>query len=273
MTHFSIITPSYNNGHYIGECMESVAAQSGVTFEHMVFDAESTDNTMEALASYPHAQVVREADKGMCDGINKGFDRCKGEWVMWLNSDDRLVPGALEAVYKFAGLHPEADVIYGCWNFIDEDGEFIRKMTLFPFKRRMLHYLGCYIGSTATFIRKSTVIDAGERLNTNFRYVMDGEFYARLAAKKYRFTYLPRVLADFRLHGNNLSMRNYGKLGVDACLNLQKQFSETRAYRRAYGMSFFKDENLNNIVDGLFYLFYRVWKPVLKFIYRQRKVS
>jgi glycosyltransferase involved in cell wall biosynthesis len=270
MINFSIVTPSYNYGKFIGDCMASVAQQEGVTFEHLVFDANSSDNTLDILKNYPHATVVSESDRGMCDAINKGFDRSKGEWVMWLNADDRLHPGALQAVKKFAESHPEADVIYGCWNFINEEGRFKRKMTLFPFQRQMLHYLGCYIGSTATFYRKSSVIDSGERLNLNFRYVMDGEFYARLASKGFRYSYLPKAIADFRLHGNNLSMRNYGVKSADACLTLQKQFAETRAYRRAYGKPFFGDENLNALVDSIFYIIFRCIKPILKLAYRLR---
>lgn len=268
MIQISIITPSFNYGRFIGDCMSSVAAQKGVTYEHLVFDGGSTDDTLEVLSGFPHAQVVSEPDRGMCDAINKGFDRCNGEWVMWLNSDDRLHPGALAAVVEYADAHPEADVIYGCWNFIDEGGNFIRRMTLFPFQRQMLHYLGCYIGSTAAFYRRSKVIGKGERLSLEFRYVMDGEFYARLAAKGLRFNYLPRVLADFRLHGNNLSLRNYGTMDAEACLRLQKQFAETRAYRRAYAGAFFKDENLNALVDSLFYLFFRGLKPLLKLLHR-----
>jgi glycosyltransferase involved in cell wall biosynthesis len=270
MIQFSVITPSFNYGRFIGDCLASVAAQGAIEIEHLVFDAGSTDNTLEVLARHPHAQVVSEPDRGMCDGINKGFDRCQGEWVMWLNADDRLHPGALAAVLEFANNHPEADVIYGCWNFIDEKGEFIRTMTLFPFQQQMLLYLGCYIGSTAAFYRRRTVIDKGERLSLDFHYVMDGEFYARLAAKGYKFAYLPHVLADFRLHGNNLSLRNYGVQDAEACLKLQKQFAETRAYRRAYGRAFFRDENLNALVDSLFYLAFRGLKPLLKLLHRHK---
>ena len=52
---FSIVTASYNYGHYIGECLESVATQKGVTFEHLVMDAVSKDNTAEVTARFPHA--------------------------------------------------------------------------------------------------------------------------------------------------------------------------------------------------------------------------
>jgi glycosyltransferase involved in cell wall biosynthesis len=62
MINFSIVTPSYNYAKFIGDCLASVAQQEGVTFEHLVFDAKSTDNTLEILSHYPHAEVVSESD-------------------------------------------------------------------------------------------------------------------------------------------------------------------------------------------------------------------
>lgn len=263
---FTIVTPSYNYGQYIGDCLRSVALQDGVTVEHLIMDAGSGDDTAEVVKDFPHASFFQEPDKGMSDGINKGFLRAKGKWVMWLNADDRLKPGALKAVKESAEENPNADVIYGCWNFISGDGTFQRRMTLFPYSQGMMLYLGCYIGSTSTFFRKSRVIDEGHLLNVNFRYVMDGEYYARLGAIGMKFVYLPRVLADFRLHGDNLSKRNLEGSDVNAWLRLQRQYAETRAFRRTYGRIMFADENLNTLVDSLFFIFYRVLKLVLKLL-------
>jgi glycosyltransferase involved in cell wall biosynthesis len=264
---FTVVTASYNYGRFIGDCLGSVAGQGGVTVEHLVFDGGSTDATAEVLSRFPGVSAVTGPDRGMCDAINQGFRAARGEWVMWLNADDRLLPGALAAVKEFAARHPEADVIYGCWNFIGEDGGFQRRMTLFPYLQDMMLYMGCYIGSTATFFRRRTVTAEGHLLNESFRYVMDGEYYARLGSLGKRFAYFPKVLADFRLHGENLSFRNHGARGVDDWLKLQKQFAESRAYRRAYGRTWFADENLNAILDSVLYLFFRALKPLLKRLY------
>ena len=261
---FSIITASYNYGHYIGECLESVVSQKGVTFEHLIMDAGSTDNTAKVVARYPHAQFFQEPDKGMSDAINKGFSRATGEWVIWLNADDRLKPGALEAVKEFAEKHPEADVIYGCWNFVNVDGRFIRKMTVFPFDRGMIANHGCYIASTATFFRRKTTIDKGHLLNIAFRAVMDCEYFCRLSAAGKRFEYLPKVLADFRLHDQSISQRNLSKNDIDGVLAHQNQLAESRAIRRVYGVKLFKDEMLNGIVEGVLYHLYRVKKGILR---------
>jgi glycosyltransferase involved in cell wall biosynthesis len=265
---FTIVTPSYNYGRFISECLQSVASQEGVSFEHLVMDAGSTDDTAAVVAQYPHAQFFQEPDKGMTDGINKGFRRAQGKWVMWLNADDRLLSRALAAVKECAEQHPQADVIYGCWNFVDEHGKYIRKMTVFPFDRGMIANHGCYIASTATFFRRTTTIDEGHLLNIAFRSVMDGEYFARLSALGKRFEYLPRVLADFRLHDASISQRNLGKEDIDSVLYHQKQLAESRAIRRVYGVKLFKDEMLNGIVEGVLYHVYRVKKALLRLLSR-----
>lgn len=67
--------------------------QEGVTFEHIIQDAGSTDGTLDILHSYPHLKLHVEKDSGMSEGINRGFRKARGKWVMWLNTDDRLLPG------------------------------------------------------------------------------------------------------------------------------------------------------------------------------------
>ena len=267
---FTIITPSYDYGHFISKCLESVASQEDVILEHLVMDAGSTDNTTTIVANYPHATLYQEPDEGMSDGINKGFKKARGEWVMWLNADDRLLPGALAAVKEFATINTCADVIYGCWNFVDQDGKHQRRMTVFPFVRSMLPNHGCYIASTATFFRKRTTIDEGNLLNKEFKYVMDGEYFCRLAYNGKRFVYLPKVLADFRLHGDSLSQKYLNKRNVNGVLEYQKQVAESRTIRRIYGIKLFKDEMLNSIVDGILFHAYRLLKGLFRLIYRHK---
>lgn len=269
---FTIVTASYNYGHYIGECLRSVAAQQGVTFEHLVMDAGSKDDTATVVAGFPHATFFQEPDRGMTDGINKGFRKAAGEWVMWLNADDRLKPGALLAIKEFAAQHPEADVIYGGWDFIDGAGRFLRRMSLLPFDRRILIQHGCYIGSTACFYRRLTTIAEGHLLDVDFGFCMDGEYYARLAHLGKRFVYLPQILADFRLHEESISQRSIGKQDLKNLLRIQRQAAEPRALRRFYGVRLFRDEALNNVVDGILYHVYRLKKGLLRAWYaRQTK--
>jgi len=261
---FTIITASYNYGRFIGECLGSVASQEGVTLEHLVMDACSKDNTAEVVASFPHARFFREPDKGMTDGINKGFRKAQGKWVMWLNADDRLKSGALAAVKAFAEQHPEADVIHGGWDYVDGDGKFTRRMPAIPFDFRILVQQGCYIGSTACFYRRETTIAEGHLLDDDFGYCMDGEYYARLAHLGKHFVHFPKILADFRIHGESISQSSLGKTDMKNVLRMQRQAAEPRALRRMYGIKPFKDENLSLVVDGILYHVFRLKKGILQ---------
>lgn len=270
MPKFTVITPSFNYGHYIEECLQSVAAQEGVTFEHLVMDAGSSDATEDVVRKFPHASFIQEPDEGMSDGINKGFLKAKGEWVMWLNADDRLRPGALKDVLDFARRQIDADVIFGCWNFMDASGQITRRMTVFPFDRAMLANHGCYIASTSTFYRRATTIDQGHLLNIKFRSVMDGEYFCRLAREGKKFSYLPRVLADFRLHDESISQRNLGKKDINGVLAYQHQLAESRTIRRIYGVKLFRDEMMNGIVEGVLFHVYRYKKGILRCLHARR---
>ena len=265
---FTIVTASYNYGHYIRECLESVAGQEGVTIEHLIFDGGSTDDTAEIVAEFPHATFVQEPDKGMTDAINKGFAKASGRWVMWLNTDDRLKSGALKAVLNFSKNKDDADVIYGGWNFIDKEGRFIRAMTIFPFQKSMMCYLGCYIGSTSTFFRNETVISKGLYLNDDYRIVMDGEFYCRLSSLGKRFVYMHALLADFRMHGMNLSLKNKECANASEYLTLEKQYAESVAIRRAYGWHKVTKVPWAWFIDGLLFGSFLLIKFVYKRIYR-----
>ncbi|MEO1858124.1 MAG: glycosyltransferase family 2 protein [Rubritalea sp.] len=261
---FTIVTASYNYVGFIREMLDSVISQEGVTFEHIIYDAGSTDGTLDVIREYDHIQLTVEQDKGMSDAINKGFKAAKGKWVMWLNTDDRLKLGALAAVKAFAEKQPEADVIYGAWDFIDGEGNFQRTMEVFPFQKLMLAQYGCYIGSTSAFYRRETVLDEGHILNDRFKCVMDGEYYNRLASLGKKFVHMPVVLADFRMHGENLSQKNLNKTDIDGMLNKQLQYAESIAIRRVYGITLSKDFFLNGVVDFFLYNMFRFLKWPLK---------
>ncbi len=264
--HFTIITPSLNYGRFLPDCLESVAAQEGVTLEHLVIDGGSTDDSAEVAARFPHAMWTQEADKGMSDAINKGFDRAKGVWVIWLNADDRLKPGVLAKMLPLLE-NSRADVVYGDFNFVGETGVFQRRVKAPGWSRFVHVHHHCFVGSTAAFYRKATVIDEGLRLREDFRYVMDGEFYARLDSLGKKFEHVPVIVADFRMHGGNASQRHLGNTrDMEVILAAERQHVESRAIRRMYGVTLFEDPYLNGLVDGALWIAARGWKVVKKVV-------
>lgn len=202
----SVVTPSLNSAQFLEDAILGVALQQGVTTEHIVVDALSTDATPEVLRRHPQVQWTSEPDQGQSDAINKGFLRAKGDLVGWLNADDYYLPGSLEAVARTAHDHPEADVIFGDCVFVDSGGRIARSKVEHRFDFKLLLYFGCHIPSTSTFFRRR-VIEQGLLLSCDYSVNMDFEYFIRLAHSGYSFHYLPRFLAAFRWHNNNVSLR------------------------------------------------------------------
>lgn len=221
---FSIITPSFNQGRFIADCIESVMAQIGEGFdvEHIVTDAESTDETRDVLKKYPHLNWVSEPDQGMSDGINKGFLKATGDWLMWLNCDDYLQPGALARVADFISNHPHTDVVHGDCIFVQEDKTPIRRKYDTPVDKWDLLFVGCVIPSTSSFYRRE-IIDAGHLLDVNYKNCMDREFYLRLITQGYKFSYFPEPLAKFRWYEESTTMKNWQRM-IDESLQCRRTY-------------------------------------------------
>lgn len=223
---FSIITPSFNQGRFLTDCIESVLSQVGLEFEHIVTDAGSTDETLEVLKRYPHLQWTSEPDGGMSDGINKGFQRATGDWVMWLNCDDYLLPGALQKVAAHATAHPDADVIHGDCVYVKEDKTRLRRKLDTPVDEWDFLFVGCCIPSTSTFYRAG-IIKQNHLLDINYRNCMDWEYYLRLIRLGYRFSYLAEALASFRWYEDSTTQKHWQRM-IDEGLRCQREHIEKR---------------------------------------------
>jgi hypothetical protein len=104
----SIVTPSLNQGRFLKRTIQSVLNQSYPHIEYFVVDGGSTDNSLEILESFGERfSWVSEPDRGQSDAINKGFERSKGEIRAYLNSDDILLPHAVEKVVAHFIKHPD----------------------------------------------------------------------------------------------------------------------------------------------------------------------
>jgi glycosyltransferase involved in cell wall biosynthesis len=256
---FSVVTPSFNQGRFLSDCLQSVAEQrsTDTQVEHIVVDACSTDESKALLESRNDVLWTSEADEGQTDAINKGFRRAKGDWLMWLNADDYLLPGALEKVRVYTLAHPGADVIFGDCLFVDEAGRTLRERREGAFDFWMLLFYGCYIPSTATFFRRD-LIDRGLLLDPQFKNCMDTDYFLRLALAGARFEHIPELLAAFRWHDSNISTKfaerrkverlqiqrqtlrakGLGGLGHPVFIQLLSRFYQAkRSLRRAFGFT------------------------------------
>ena len=202
----TVVTPSFNQGQFISEAIESVVAQDYSNAEHRIIDGGSNDETLNILQhgtatpEWNHVKWNSEPDSGQSAALNKGFRLATGEIIGWLNSDDRYRPGCFEAIAQAFAANPEVDVLYGDYTLINEAGGIIKTCKEIEFNRFVLNYHRVlYIPTTTTFCRRR-IFTEQNWLNEDLQYAMDAEFFIRLAAAGYTFKHIPTLMADFRLH-------------------------------------------------------------------------
>lgn len=198
----SIITPSYNQARFLEATIQSVLAQDYPNIEYILIDGGSTDGSLEIIQKYANrlAYWVSERDQGQTDAINKGFNRARGEIFAWLNSDDTYQPGAVRQAVEFLQGNPTVGLVYGDANLIDESGQVIGS---FParqtdYKRLLTGYV--HIPQQTMFFRAELWKQVGP-LDPTFFFAMDYDLWVRIA-KISTLHYLPRLWANFRLHGS-----------------------------------------------------------------------
>lgn len=202
----TIVTPSFNQVDFLEETIRSVLAQSYPRLEYLIVDGGSSDGSIEIIQKYAHklAGWVSEPDHGQTDAINKGFGLAHGEILAWLNSDDTYQPQAVAEAVEYLQEHPEAGMVYGDANLVDATGRVIGR---FPARQTDYHRLrGGYvhIPQQAAFFRASLWRQVGP-LDPTFFFAMDYDLWVRLA-KVSTLRYVPRLWANFRLHGGGKSV-------------------------------------------------------------------
>ncbi len=207
----SVVTPSFNQGQFIGRCLESIRNQKGkYSIEHIVLDNCSTDSTVSILDEYKKSslpeniRIIVEPDEGQTAAINKGFSLASGDIVCWLNTDEWYYEGALAKVADYFAAHPEVDVVFGNCSFVDTTGKVLKEKREYFYSESMLLYYGCFIPSCSTFVRR-TVIDKGVVLDPQFRVTMDFDWYVRIAKSGFVFVFLKENIAAFTWHETNIS--------------------------------------------------------------------
>jgi glycosyltransferase involved in cell wall biosynthesis len=207
---FSIATPTRNALSLLKRCVGSVRGQKGISYEHLIQDAVSTDGTREWLREQAGAGFVSERDGGMYDAINRAWARSRGRILSWLNSDEQYLPGTLDYVAKAFEDDPSADVIWGNVIIVDAQGKPIALRREIPFRSTYVKNNFLYVLSCAAFFRRS-LFDQGQLLfEAQYRFSGDMDMMLRLARSGAVIRHVPKYLSLFGNDGGNLSNDSTG---------------------------------------------------------------
>ncbi len=244
----TIVTPSYNQGAFIRDTIESVLAQDYPHIEHLIVDGGSTDETSGVVAEYSDRLTwLSEKDRGQSDAINKGFRRAKGDVVCWLNSDDVLMPRAVSTAVEAFQRGPDLGAVYGDGYLIDAAGSVLGEFPKAgPPNLWKLIYFSDYILQPTVFLRRRALEEVGY-LDESLHWGMDWDLFIRFG-KGSAMKYIPELLASQRQYDETKTasggltrfrelvgiMRRHGKkryppaffcYGIDTCFNIVRRRS------------------------------------------------
>lgn len=196
----SIIIPSFNQGKFIRETIESCLSQDYRPIEILVMDGGSKDETVTVLKSFdaPELQWISEPDRGVVDAANKGMAQAKGEILTIQSSDDVFLPGAISTAVEYLLKQPELGIVYGDVELIDQHSKLIGKDIQGEFD--FSDYLGRlqYIPQPGTCFTRTAMLATGQ-WRDNVSYAADADFWIRIAAK-FQVKKINSLIARYRYH-------------------------------------------------------------------------
>lgn len=201
MTLVSIVTPSFGQAPFLEETIRSVLDQDHPHVEYAVVDGGSTDGSVDIIRRYAErlSWWVTEPDRGQTHAIQKGWVRARGSVLAYLNSDDVYLPGAVRRAVEAFESDPDAVVVFGNCELVDERTGAVRLLDAGPVDLAGLLTRRRLIPQPAAFVRADAVRVIGGP-DESLHYAMDFDLWVRLLARgPARFVGGP-PLARYRWH-------------------------------------------------------------------------
>jgi glycosyltransferase involved in cell wall biosynthesis len=238
----SIVTPSFNQARYLEATIRSVLDQGYPDLEYIVIDGGSTDGSVDIIRRYADrlSYWVSEPDAGQSAAVGKGFRHATGEVLGWLNSDDILLPHALETVGKAFADARGVGLIYGARRVIDEDGRVIGSYRPPSLLHKYYFAFGQWIPQECAFWRRE-LFDRAGGIDESMFFALDLSLFIRMW-KVGRFKRIDAELGAFRTHPESKSSKHGDVM-----------YSEAEKLRRRHGIPHFQSRIVNRLGQRLIY--------------------
>lgn len=234
----SVIIPCYNHARYLGDAIDSVLAQGQRSLEIIVVDDGSQDDTAQVATSYSEVQYIHQTNQGLSAARNTGWQQSSGEFLVFLDADDRLLPGALEAGLRCFQQNKGCAFVSGHFRYIKADGTFLHEYPqLYVENNHYQAFLqGNYIGMHAAVMYRRIALEASGGFDSTLKACEDYDLYLRIS-RQYPVACHRQVITEYRQHTTNMS-GNFELMlkTVLAVLSSQKDYVQsemklTRAFR------------------------------------------
>lgn len=223
----SVVVPSFNQGEFIERSLQSLKDQHDPNLEIIVMDGGSTDNSVEIIKKFEPIITYWQSqkDNGQSAAINDGIRRSTGGFVTWFNTDDILLPGALQRLRRCIAQHPQYRWFSGSMLWINEFDEIIRVGK----QEKCGHLLKSdYFISVgpSSFMRKDMLDEYG-LIREDFHYIMDLELWYRFVKNGEYMCRVPGYMWAFRVQKNSKTAARFVE-NNEAAIRHEKKVAEER---------------------------------------------
>jgi glycosyltransferase involved in cell wall biosynthesis len=205
----AVIIPTFNHARFLADAISSVLAQTHPADQIIVVDDGSTDSPAAVVGDFPEVRLLQQRNRGLSAARNTGLRSCATSHVVFLDADDRLLPIALEAGLDHAGKSADCAFVYGGFYVVSGDGSSrgpdsdyfpppIRGDAHLEFLRENL----IAVPATVLYRRECLMEEGG--FDETLHGCGDYDLYLRMT-RRYRITNYPAVVAEYRMHGQNMS--------------------------------------------------------------------
>jgi glycosyltransferase involved in cell wall biosynthesis len=216
----TVVITCYNHGRFLSTAIESVLAQNYQYKEIIVVDDGSTDNTKEIASQYSSVRYVYQANQGLSAARNKGIAESSGNYILFLDADDWLLPNALSVNYKCLENHPNTAFVSGGFEIVKESTQQITKMQSSVEKEHFNCLLEFnYISMVATVLFRRWVFEE-VLFDSTLQACEDYDIYLKIA-RKYPVLHHTELIAAYRFHETNMSYNTL--MMVDATITTIKR--------------------------------------------------
>jgi len=241
----SVVIPCYEQAQYVGEAIESVLAQSYPHLEIVVVDDGSTDNVGAIASRYPGVRCVREQNGGAASARNAGIRNSNGDFLIFLDADDRLLPEGVEAGVRALEARPECAAAIGTYRRTTHDNRPLQTHEQPTVENDQYEEMmrSNWAGFPARAIYRRSLFEHVRGFDTEIEGTAD--FDLNLAvAREFPICSHTALVAEHREHGGNMS-DDAGKMLTQTLVAMRKQRTYVKGDRerkRAYrdGMRYWK---------------------------------
>jgi glycosyltransferase involved in cell wall biosynthesis len=233
----SIVIPSCNSGSFLHEAIQSILSQTYQHTEIIVVDDGSSDNTAEVAASYPAVRLVRQQNQGVSAARNVGLRESNGEYLVFLDADDRLLPQALEVGVSCLNSHPGCAFASGHVRLTAKDGSTLRIPDASCIEKD--HYLTllqyCYIWTPSAVVFRNSVLKSVGGFALGLNGASDWDLYLRIARRSAVLCHA-HLVVEYRVHQHSMSA-DPSLMLIECLAALRAQrawFDGNRDYESAY---------------------------------------